>query len=224
MNCGTFTTISGLNRLSRCPCYTLRWHTQPGLFYCWGSNENKTSKSSTLRTEKQKQENTSPSLLQWDWETGTSYSSDVTPLNHTVPLAGRLPRIPAPARACLRRSDRIPARLRAVDEDARAHWTGVCQPPGCGRRNSQGWGGEKGAAAGRRKRCVQWKVQNLVRGNFFHRQDRQTDRALRATPLITGWNRCVAMATTPTHLVKWKFSTASPQSFKNGRHSVPTNY
>lgn len=64
MNCGTFTTISGLNRLSRCPCYTLRWNTQPGLFYCWGSNENKTSKSSNLRTEKQKQENTSPSLLQ----------------------------------------------------------------------------------------------------------------------------------------------------------------
>lgn len=52
---------------------------------------------------------------------------------------------------------------------------GVCQPPGCGRRNSQGWGGEKGAAAGRRRRCVQWKVQNLVRGNFFHRQTDSTE-------------------------------------------------
>lgn len=56
--------------------------------------------------------------------------------------------------------------------------------------------------------------------------DRQTitERALRATPLITGWNRCVAMATTPTHLVKWKFSTAFSQPFKDGRHSLPANH
>lgn len=103
---------------------------------------------------------------QFDWETGMSYFPDVTPLIDSVPLADRLPRIPAPACACLRPSDRIPARPRAMEEEARSPNWGLPAAWGAGREG-------EGALVARRKRRVQWKVPNLVRGNSFQRQTQQ---------------------------------------------------
>lgn len=52
-------------------------------------------------------------------------------------LAGSLWRIPAPVRACLEPSDRIPARLSAVDEDARLTDLGFCHWAGTGTQRGQ---------------------------------------------------------------------------------------
>lgn len=209
--------------VSWCSGYSLRWH------YCvqgftvarvmWVERRTTAPQTKKNQQNKTKQQNSHVVTV-----VVTVISSTSSPRlrRHATEsrrsLAGSLWRIPAPVRACLEPSDRIPARLSAVDEDARLTDLGFCHWAGTGTQR-----GQRPRRGGSMLTCIK-KSEALSQtcllhtGNSFNRQSQRSGADYRL-----GQKRCQSDGFFFFFLPWEKFSTASTEPFKNGWHPSCSN-